>query len=178
MTDKPRSPGEKAGLVTGAALTSGRVRLFVIAVVFIGWLSYLGYAALVKNRGPVISRAQAAAATHKIVADVKPGPDGKPQHRVTVVKVLDGDGVTPNTDLFISNLANVQGFDGSGHYLLLLVADPRAQDHKLNTDQLPAFAVMGQQRSPGNDLAGVGPPLVYRWTDEVRKQFEKMPKKE
>jgi hypothetical protein len=155
---------------------SRRWALILAAVLFIGWLSYLGYAALVKNRGPVISRAQAAAATHAIVAEVKPGPDGKPQHRVTVSEVLRGDGVNPSRDLFISNLANVQGFDGPGEYLLLLVADPRAQDHKLNADQLLTFAVMGQQRSPGHDIAGVGPPLVYRATDDVRNQFAKMPK--
>jgi hypothetical protein len=36
----------------------------------------------------------------------------------------------------------------------------------------PAFTLVGQQRSPGHDPGGVGKPLVYRWNDDVRKQFE------
>jgi hypothetical protein len=39
---------------------------------------------------------------------------------------------------------------------------------------MPACAVVGQQRSPGNDLAGVGKPLIYPWNDDVRKQAEKL----
>ena len=177
MTNKPHSAGQKAGVAAGALLTSGRVRLFVAAVLFIGWLSYLGYAALTKNRGPVISRAQAAAATHAVVAEVEAGPDGKPRPQVTVVESFGGNSPGRDAKLFVANLADVQGFDGPGQYLLLLAADPRLQGVKLNPDDLPPFAVVGQQRSPGNDLVGVGRPLVYHWTDDLRKQFEKLPKR-
>ena len=48
---------------------SRRLRLIVAATLFVGWLAYLGYAALTKNHGPVISRAQAAACKYAVVAD-------------------------------------------------------------------------------------------------------------
>ena len=69
-----------------------RWRLVLAAVAFIGWLSYLGYAALTKNRGPVVSHIQVAAAKHAIVAEVSAGPDGKPDQHVTVVEAMSKDG--------------------------------------------------------------------------------------
>jgi hypothetical protein len=157
-----------------AGIKSKRVRLIVAATLFIGWLGYLGYAALTKNRGPVISHAQAAVATHPVVAEVEAGPDGAPSGKARVVEALGDKGPSAETEIFVTNLPAAQGFDGPGDYLLLLVPDTRGRFGR--DDGPPAFAVVGQQRSPGNDLYGVGKPLVYRWTDGVRKQFEKLPK--
>jgi hypothetical protein len=141
---------------------SGRWRLILAAIAFIGWLSYLGYAALTKNRGPVVSHIQVAAAKHAIVAEVNAGPDGKPDQHITVVEALSKDGPAKGSKIDVDNLPRASGFTGSGQYLLLL------------TD--PPFLVVGQQRSPGNDLSGVGSPLVYRWSDEVKEQYEKLAK--
>jgi hypothetical protein len=143
---------------------SRRWRLILASVAFVGWLSYLGYAALMKNRGPVISRAQAAAAKYAVVADVGV-KDGKPDRKVKVVETLSRNGPANGTEIEVGNLPAATekgGFTGPGEYLLLLTEPP--------------FVVVGQQRSPGNDLAGTGPPQVYRWSDDVRKQYEKLPK--
>ena len=36
------------------------------------------------------------------------------------------------------------------------------------------YEVVGQQRSPGYDLSGVGRPMIYRWSDDVRGQVKKL----
>src|SRR5262245_60973394 len=143
---------------------SRRLRLVVAATLFVGWLSYLGYAALTKNRGPVISRAQAAAARYAVVAEIEER-DGKPGKKVKVREVLSANGPAANTEIEVENLPSAtdkSGFTGAGKYLLLITEPP--------------YYVVGQQPSPGNDVSGVAPPLVYRWSDSVRKQFEKLPK--
>jgi len=139
-----------------------RWRLVLAAAAFIAWLTYLGYAALTKNRGPVISRAQIAAARFDVVAEVKGGADGKPDKQVRVIETLSKDGPAKDSTIDVENLPRASGYTGPGQYLLLLTESP--------------FTVVGQQRSPGNDLSGVGPPLIYQWSDDVRKQYEAMPK--
>lgn len=143
---------------------SRRWRLILAAIAFFGWLSYLSYAALTKSREPVISRAQAAAAKHALVATVEE-EDGKPRSTVKVIESLWGHGPASGTEIVIENLPSATtkgGYTGPGDYFLLL------------TD--PPFRVVGQQRSPGNDLAHTGPPLIYRWADGLKREFEAIPK--
>lgn len=140
-----------------------RVLLALAAAAFLGWMAYLGAAALTKSRAPVISRAQAAAYRHAVVAAVEADGD-HPRKNVVVRESLTPGGPAAGTEIEVENLAAATargGYAGPGEYLLLLSEAP--------------FVVVGQQRSPGNDLAGVGPPLVYRWSDDVRKQFERLP---
>jgi len=85
-----------------------------------------------------------------------------PEKQVTVIETFSKDGPAKGPKIDVENLPRASGFTGPGQYLLLL------------TD--PPFTIVGQQRSPGNDLSGVGPPLIYRWSDDVRKQYEIMPK--
>jgi hypothetical protein len=139
---------------------SRRWRLVLAAIAFFGWLSYLSYAALTKNREPVISRAQAAAAKHALVATVEED-DGKPRPTVKVIESLWGHGPAGGTEIVIENLPSATargGYTGPGDYLLLV------------TD--PPFRLVGQQRSPGNDLAHTGPPLIYRWSDGLKRELE------
>jgi len=141
-----------------------RWRLVLAAAAFIGWLSYLGYAALRKSREPAISRAQAAAAKFALVAELKDGTDQKPDMHVVVKETLTpGNGPAADAEIDVENLPGAAGYSGAGRYLLFLTAPP--------------YTLVGQQRSPGNDLTGVGPPLIYRWSEDMRKQFELLPKK-
>jgi hypothetical protein len=138
--------------------------LVLAAAAFLGWMAYLGFAALAKSRAPVVSRAQAAAYRHAVVATVEADGD-HPRKKVVVRESLSPGGPAAGTEIEVENLPAATprgGYTGPGDYLLLLSEAP--------------FVVVGQQRSPGNDLAGVGPPLVYRWSDDVRKQFEKLPR--
>jgi hypothetical protein len=54
----------------GPAPDGGARPLIVAAVLFVGWLSWLGYAALTKSRAPVVSHAQAATAPVAVVAEL------------------------------------------------------------------------------------------------------------
>jgi hypothetical protein len=145
-----------------AGIISKRMRLFVALALFIAWMGFLGFAALTKSRSPIVSHAQAAAAEVAVVADVEANSEGKPAMKVKVVESLTQGGPEPGTDLFVVNLPEVRGFEGSGQYLLLLSPD------------LPQYYVVGQLRSPGNDLSGIGKPAIYRWSEDVRKQYEKL----
>jgi hypothetical protein len=170
--------GVAFGRLLGRSIVRGinfrSLRLIAAVVLFVGWMSYLGYAALTKSRSPIVSHAQAAAASLAIVAEVEAAQDGKPSMRAKVVESLTPNGPQPGTELLVSNLSEVRGFDGVGQYLLLLKPDsPFARDMG-NPEDLSSYAVVGQQRSPGNDLMGVGKPAIYRWNDDVRKQYEKL----
>jgi hypothetical protein len=177
MSDQVAPVGEQTQRDTAARLNSGRLRLLLAAFVFIGWLGYLSYAALTKNRDPIISRVQAAVAKVAIVGEVTAGPDGKPAPEVLVVEALAGGDTEPGSKVTVVNLPDAQGFTGAGRYLLLMTAIPPGlvPQHE-NPDTNRKFSLVGQQRSPGHDLAGVGKPLIYTWTDGMRMQFEKMPK--
>lgn len=190
------SPEAGAPAVPPARHTAGaRLRLAVAAALFVGWLGWLGYTALTKSQAPVVSRAQAAAATVAVVAELTTGEDGRgvmllrrgpggpevvelkekadrPAVTAKVVEPLTG-GPEAGSRIGVSNLPSCAGYSGPGTYLLLLNADPGAI-----VENVPAYAVVGQQRSPGADLADVGPPRIYPWTaataDDLRKQVQKL----
>jgi hypothetical protein len=146
---------EKAAVAVGAMATSGRVRLFLAATLFICWIAYLGYAAAMKSRAPIVSHIQASAASAAVVAEVN-SLDAKPK----VTEKLWGD--MPEGEIEVLNLSEARGFVGPGKYLLYL-----ERRHAM-------WLIVGQQRSPGNDLSGVGKPLIYPWSDDVRVQAEKL----
>jgi hypothetical protein len=129
---------------------------------FLAWMGYLGYAALTKSHSPIVSHSQAAAAEVAVVADVEADPDGKPSMKVKVIETLLPGGPPAGTALFVVNLPDARGFEGPGQYLLLLTPD------------LPQYYVVGQLRSPGTDPSNSGKPAIYRWNDDVRKQYEKL----
>jgi hypothetical protein len=129
-------------------------------------MGYLGYAALAKSRSPIVSHSQAAAASLAIVGELQADERGKPRPHVKVVESLTANGPSTGADLFISNLGDdVRGFEGAGQYLLLL--------------KLPSYELVAQLRSPGTpESAGGRRPAVYRWSEDVRKQYEKLQPKQ
>jgi hypothetical protein len=151
-----------------------RVRLIVALALFLAWLGWLGYAAMSKSRGPVVSRVQATATTYAVVAEVSAGTEGKPAAQPRVIEVIAGDGPPANTILLVANLPEAKGFTGPGQYLLLLTPDPSVGRVVIDGKDLPAYAVVGQQRSPGYDLANVGPPMIYPVSDDVKAQAERL----
>jgi hypothetical protein len=136
-----------------------KLRLVAAALLFFGWLGYLGYAALSKSRGPVVSRAQAAGAQVAVVATLA-GDDAPKTAAVT--EPLSANAPPVGTVLDIVNLDNVAGWEGTTEYLLLL------------EKQGDRFRVVGQQRSPGYEIGGVGKSHIYRWSDDVKAQAKKL----
>jgi hypothetical protein len=166
-----------------------RVRLIVAAVLLVGWLGWLSYTALTKSRAPTVSHAQAAAASVPVVAELKAGEQDrssflhqgpgelvelkaradKPAYVVIVRERLDPTGPPVAETIGVANLPAAAGYAGPGEYLLLLNPEPGAL-----LDGHPAYKLVGQQRSPGADLADVGPPKIYPWSPDVRKQAAKL----
>lgn len=155
-------------------MNGAKLRLVVAATLFVGWLVWLGYTAAAKNRGPVVSHVQAAAAAHAVVAELKADAEGKPALEVKVTESLVPGSPAAGTVLYVINLADAKGFDGPGEYLLLLTADPAPRQIPVNGKDLPMRSLVGMQRSPGYELAGTGGPLIYRMSDSVRSQFQKL----
>jgi len=145
---------------------SKRVRLIVAAVLFVGWLGWLSIAAITKSRAPTVSRAQAAVATVPVVAKLKTGENGKPETTATVVERIKEDGPAVGTEIVVTNLSEATGFSGPGPYLLLLTS--------VKSDGQSNYLLVGQQRSPGTDLTDVGPPKIYPWSEDVRKQVVRL----
>jgi hypothetical protein len=194
---KPLSGTEKAGLTAAVFLTSGRIRLFIAAALFIGWMGWLTITALTKSDAPTVSRAQAAAASVPVRAELFAGvADRESFHRRTgthggemtkvlkaqadkpafVVKVkeqLHPNGPAADTEIGVTNLPECSGYAGPGEYLLLLNRNEEA-----TIDGKPAYTLVGQQRSPGADLEGVGPPRIYPWTErtgsDLRQQVKRL----
>ncbi len=108
-----------------------------------------------------MSHIQAAVASTAVVAELTANPDGTPAPNAVIVNKLWGDAPADGT-IEVLNLTGARGFTGSGQYLLYLGSHQGV------------WLVVGQQRSPGNDLTGVGAPLIYPWTDDVREQAEKL----
>ncbi|MBX9582939.1 MAG: hypothetical protein K2X87_21740 [Gemmataceae bacterium] len=161
MTDRPRDPWWALAL---GVVTSRRVRLAVVAALFLGWMGWLGYAALSKNRGPVVSRAAAAAATHPVVAAVASDAEGRPVTKVEVKKNLLADRPAAGAVVEVVNLPAADGYTVDGEYLLLLAKD-RGGD---------GYAVVGRQRSPGYDPSTAGRPVIYPWTPAVEAQARRL----
>jgi hypothetical protein len=145
-------------------------RLVVAAALFLGWISWLSYSALVKNRGPVVSRAQAAVATQPVAAEVS-SSDGKPNPHVKVIESFTKVSPAAGTELYVINLPDAKGFDGPGLYVLLLNPDPLGRTFPVNGKDLRLYSVAGSQRSPGYELAG-GSPMIYKLTPEIRAQVK------
>ena len=155
-------------------MNGAKLRLIVAAALFLGWLSWLGYAAVAKNRGPVVSKVQAAAASQPIAAELTAGSDGKPEPQVKVIESFTEGSPASGTELYVANLAEAKGFEGPGEYVLLLNPDVAARVFPVNGKDLRLYSVVGLQRSPGYELAGTGSPTIYKLTNEVRAQVKKL----
>jgi hypothetical protein len=169
------------------------VFLIVAAVLLLGWFGWLGYTALTKSREPIVSHAQAAAATAPVVATLTAGEEGKemrlirtgevqghstavlreqpdkPAFTVTVKEPLTKSAPAAGTVIGVSNLTGCTGYGGPGDYLLLLVPQPGA-----NLENHPSFVVVGPQSSPGADLEGTGAPAIYKWGPGVEAQAKQL----
>ena len=147
-------------------MTLARLRLVLAALLFVGWLSWLGYAVSWRASVPIVSRGQLAGATHLVVVDVSADTQGLPAPMATVTQVLHGTGIAKGATIEVLNLPSAQppigGFAGSGQYLLPLVGEGKL------------FRVAGLPRSPGYDASMPTRPVIYPWSDDVRAQLKQL----
>jgi len=144
-----------------------RLRLIVAALLFVSWLGWLGYAVSRKGTVQIVSRAQLAAATHLVIAEISVGPDGVPLTRALVKESQSGEKLTG--PIVVRNLAsamtplpiaNDSRKPVAGDYLLPLV--------KLATG---VYEIAGLPRSPGYEAQTPRSPVIYPWTEDVKKQI-------
>ncbi len=147
-------------------MTGAKVRLALAAALFFGWMALLGYTAFNKSRAPIVSRAQAAGTLVAVRAKLTDGGDGRPAPQADALANVTGEGPKPGP-ILVPNLPNAIGFAGTGEYLLLLVPE-------VSLDGTDTYRVTGQQRSPGADLDGVGPPKIYAWSADVEAQARRL----
>jgi hypothetical protein len=147
-------------------MTGAKVRLALAALLFFGWLGLLGYTAYTKSRAPIVSRAQAAGTVVAVRAKLTDGGDGRPARQAEALDNVTATGPKPGP-ILVPNLPNASGFTGTGEYLLLLVPE-------VSLDGTDTYRVTGQQRSPGADLDGVGPPKIYAWSADVEAQARRL----
>lgn len=193
MSDTPTAATEPKP-VAPPKPKNGRAPLLFAAVLFVGWMSWLGYTALTKSQAPVVSRAQAAGATTAVVAELTAGEEGrtlmmlrqtdrvevvelkeKADRPAVVVKVVESlkGGPEKGAQVAVIGLPECTGYAGPGTYLLLLTEDKNAI-----IENKPTYKLVGAQRSPGADFGETGSLRVYPWTDktsaDLRKQVEKL----
>jgi hypothetical protein len=144
--------------------------LLVSALLFAGWMAWLGYLALTTTRPEVLSRPQFLASQLDIIAEVD-GDAEHPKATVTVKQVLWKAGEVqnppaPKATLDIVNLPHVypaDGWTGPGEYLLALTFDPLTSTYRI----APVLHSPGLSRSHDR-------PRVYHATEPVLEQYHEM----
>ncbi len=143
------------------------IPLAVSTTLFLAWLSWLGYQAYYHAYPVVVSRSQSAVAAYAVVAELSFQEDGRPQREAMITEVF---GQHPDREslrgqkLVVKNLPETQ-------------FPPRHTPHEQNKYLLflervgDEFRVVTPPRSPGYEIMSKR-PLIYPWTNEVRKQLE------
>lgn len=151
--EKPRASG----------LWSPKTTLILAALLFFGWLGWLGSLALRTAHPVVLARPQFLISELDVVAQVGSREGGKPIE-VQVEEVHwpeSARGTWQGKPLTITNLADCVGWQGPGLYILPLV---RSGDK---------FQVAPLPRSPGFEGRR---PLIYPATSETRGQLDQIAK--
>ena len=144
-----------------------RIRFIVAAVLLFGWLGWLGYLAVTKTNPVILSRSQAMASTHFVLAKVKvDASTGLPVREVEIERDLRPNGEPLAGTIRISNLpeARIAGqssaFSGPGPYLLMLTKTPAG------------YELTQPPRSPGHEGPVRPLPWAYEWNAPgVQQQF-------
>lgn len=144
--------------------------LVVAALLFAGWMAWLGYLALTTTRPEVLSRPQFLASEVDVIAEVT-GDTEAANATVTVKEVLwhAGDVKNPpalEAPLVIVNLPRVvpaDGWTGPGLYLLPLSRDMVGNGFRV----APVLHSPGLARSHDR-------PRIYHWTNPAREQYRQI----
>lgn len=108
-------------------MNAPRLRLFVAAALFCGWIGWLAYLAATTRDPIVLSRPQLSASTAHLVAELK-GDAENPQSKVVIKEVLwprsKANELEPGKKLVVLGLdqcGRAQGWFGPGKYILPVV---------------------------------------------------------
>jgi hypothetical protein len=152
--------------------TFARLRLALAALLFIGWLVYLGYLALGHSTPVVVSRSQLMLASFIVKAEVALDGAGKPKPEARVLESLGRNKLTTET-IKVDNLADARLPGGAplaaaGTYLLLLEPVnpglPELVDVRFRI--VPAMTGL-----PNDSRARL---FIYPWTPDVERQIREL----
>jgi hypothetical protein len=140
-----------------------KARLVVAALLFVGWVSYLGYLVWRTQDLVVVSRSQAIMAHLVLVGDVGADQEGRPA-AVVVKSVLwaraTADRQLAGKEIVVDWPNAIRGYDGPGEYLLLLNDSVGDRFHVTPLPTVPGFAG--------------GEARIYRATDDALSQVREV----
>jgi len=151
-------------------MNRAKLRLAIAILLFVGWLGFLAYLALLKANPVVVSRWQMMAATHAIVAQITLDSDGRPKEIAHVEQVFpekSQDGPAIGQDLELSGLPKAHLPSGKP-----FAAGERRYLIPLTKEAGNQFHVVALPPSPGYDFSSR--LLIYPWTPDVERQVREL----
>jgi hypothetical protein len=146
-----------------------KLRLALVAIIFLVWIGYLAYLALPSTTSrEILSRAQFLESNLDVIAQVDE-VEGRASEKVVVQEVHwpDKEKSLVGQALTVTNLTrDCKGYSGAGLYILPLVKDKDGDTYR----------IAAVPRSPGYEgsLSRAGP--IYAATAQNRRQLEDIPK--
>jgi len=151
-------------------MTFPKARVVVSGLLFVAWLSYLGYLVAVTRDTIVLSRPQIIVSDLCVLAKLEER-DGRPAPEAQVTRVLSGPDdakalqgkMLTIAEKSLAKIDKDSGWSGPGEYLLPLKV----------LDNQEGYEVTPLPRAPEFPA---GPPHVriYRATDDVLRQFHEL----
>lgn len=152
-------------------MTFARIKLAIATLAFVSWMVWLGIAVANKGTVQIVSTAQLTDASHLVVVEVTTNESGDARTTAMITMVIR----TPPNDP-VSGTIEIDRLDkavtplpvngsrriSAGEYLVPLVKTPLG------------FRIAGLPRSPGFEGAVLEQPIVYPWTDDVKKQLRRI----
>ncbi|MCI0459459.1 MAG: hypothetical protein L0Z62_21120 [Gemmataceae bacterium] len=150
-------------------MQGARIRLGIAATLFVAWIGYLLYLTTTLTPAAlVLSRPQFLVSSLDVIARVE-GDAGRPV-RVTITEVhwphTPAAAKLREQQIPVTNLADCEGWEGDGLYILPLVSAGQSQ-----------YQVVATPASPGYDPR-FGRPHIYPLTHETRQQLDSIRKPE
>lgn len=148
-------------------MKSAAVRLVLAAVLFFGWIGVLVYLAATESQPVVLSRPQLLVSSLDVIAQID-----DPKTGTAVIRQVHWpqDENAPKRiaqKLAVANLADCEGWQGPGEYILPLVPEG------------DGYRVAPLPRSPGfepDPHSDAGRPRIYRATRQTLRQLGEVQK--
>jgi hypothetical protein len=145
-------------------MQAARLRLILATVLFAGWIGWLAYLAATTTKPIVLSRPQFLFSAVDVIAPVDE-QDHRPVDKVTIQEVHwppHGEEVLQGKTITVTNLAQCDGWEGPGQYILPL---------EKNGEN---YQVVPVPDSPGYPYPKIPPRRfrIYRLTSDTRSQLK------
>ncbi len=146
------------------ALKWARLRLAIAVLIFVGWIGWLVYLAILGTpRPPVLSHSQVLVSNLDVIAQI----DALDPPKIKIKEILwphKEAEKPPESPVEVPHLPSCVGWNGPGEYLV-----------PLRTDWHGSYDVQPLPPTPGFEKA---PPRIYRATPETLREYRTISKPE